>query len=220
MFGQDLERNVQQRLTLFFSEYTSTNVDLGKSKLVDFKIDHSQKTLAIYADSRFAYQPFREENVQAIYRNLKQILPGPVATYKITVYTGDRSIDDLIPNFYRSKKMDASRVYEPIKNHVNPWVTPLSRPYKITKGLDGRHISLWQSHGKYYIKKLDRWGWQRPNLFTTNEDLFTQSFIIPFVIPMLENAGAVVYTPRERDTQRNEVIVDNDIKTNSLYIEE
>lgn len=27
---------------------------------------------------------------------------------------------------------------------------------------------------------------------------------------MLENAGAIVYTPRERDWQRNEVIVDND----------
>jgi hypothetical protein len=31
---------------------------------------------------------------------------------------------------------------------------------------------------------------------------------------MLENAGAVVYTPRERDWQKNEVIVDNDMGDN------
>lgn len=36
---------------------------------------------------------------------------------------------------------------------------------------------------------------------------------------MLENAGAVVYTPRERDTQKNEIIVDNDTPNASLYLE-
>ena len=36
---------------------------------------------------------------------------------------------------------------------------------------------------------------------------------------MLENAGANVFTPRERDTQKNEVIVDNDTKNGSIYLE-
>ena len=40
-----------------------------------------------------------------------------------------------------------------------------------------------------------------------------------YVIPMLENAGAIVYTPRERDTQKNEIIVDNDTPNASLYLE-
>lgn len=44
-------------------------------------------------------------------------------------------------------------------------------------------------------------------------------FILPYVIPMLENAGAIVYTPRERDTQKNEIIVDNDTPNASLYLE-
>jgi hypothetical protein len=36
--------------------------------------------------------------------------------------------------------------------------------------------------------------------------------VIPYIIPMLENAGAVVWTPRERDWQNVEAVVDNDQK--------
>lgn len=64
----------------------------------------------------------------------------------------------------------------------------------------------------------NKWKWQRPNLFCTNEDLFTQTIVVPYLIPMLERAGAVVYTPRERDWQRNEVIVDNDAEKG--YVED
>ena len=81
---------------------------------------------------------------------------------------------------------------------------------KYSKGLSGRHIALWQSHGRYFEQKLDRWEWQRPCLFQTCEDMFTQSFVLPYLVPMLENAGAYVMLPRERDTQVNEVICDND----------
>ena len=94
-----------------------------------------------------------------------------------------------------------------------PWVENISRPNTISLGLNGRHLSLWASHGRYYDIGKRKWCWQRPYLFCTTEDLFTQTIVIPYLIPMLENAGAVVFTPRERDWQRNEVIVDNDQRT-------
>lgn len=37
---------------------------------------------------------------------------------------------------------------------------------------------------------------------------------------MLEKAGAVVFTPRERDWQKNEIIIDNDNKTLLPYYTE
>lgn len=92
----------------------------------------------------------------------------------------------------------------------SPWVSNVSTPNKVTRGLHNRHISLWASHGRYYSRRDSAWLWQRPNLFTTREDLFTQTIVVPYLIPMLENAGAVVFTPRERDWQKREVIVDND----------
>ena len=91
-----------------------------------------------------------------------------------------------------------------------PWVKNISYPVKITNGLQGRHLSLWASHGNYYDQKSGEWCWQRPKLFATCEDLFTQTIVVPYLIPMLENAGAVVFTPRERDWQKEEIIVDND----------
>ena len=91
-----------------------------------------------------------------------------------------------------------------------PWTENVSRPYEITKGLSNRHLTVWASHGSYYDIPSRQWLWQRPTLFATNEDLFTQTIVVPYLLPMLERAGAVVFTPRERDWQRNEVIVDND----------
>ena len=89
--------------------------------------------------------------------------------------------------------------------------TPLVRTDELwSRGLSGRHIALWQSHGRYYEAKTDRWEWQRAATFRTVEDLYTQSYVLPFLIPMLENAGACVMTPRERDVQSWEVICDND----------
>jgi len=72
----------------------------------------------------------------------------------------------------------------------------VSHPYEITQGLQDRQIALWASHGLYYNDDEDRWKFQRARLWTTVEDLFTSSFTAPYLVPMLENAGAVVMQPR------------------------
>ncbi len=76
--------------------------------------------------------------------------------------------------------------------------------------LSGRVIAVCPSHGRYYETSLDRWEWQRGRLHGTVEDLFAYSFVNPFLTPMLENAGAYVMMPRERDTSIVELIIDPD----------
>lgn len=100
-----------------------------------------------------------------------------------------------------------------------PWVENISKPYKISKGLNNRHLSIWASHGRYYDIAHNTWSWQRPNLFCTTEDLYTQTIVVPYLIPMLQNAGAIVFTPRERDWQKTEIIIDNDDKYSGNYTE-
>ena len=90
------------------------------------------------------------------------------------------------------------------------WTRNVSSLSKPVRGLQNRHISVWASHGRYFNIAKSEWEWQRPYLFCTNEDLFTQTIVVPYLIPMLEKAGATVFTPRERDWQPNEIIVDND----------
>lgn len=89
-----------------------------------------------------------------------------------------------------------------------PWKTNISRPYAVQTSLTNKHLFVSPSHGRYYNGEY--WRWQRPQIFCTSEDLLTQSFVFPYLIPMLENAGAIVFSPRERDPQPNEAVVDND----------
>ena len=112
--------------------------------------------------------------------------------------------------FFAFGNANAQSYFDDSDYYGLPWVKNVSRPNKIENGLDGRHLSIWASHGRVYNPSQGNWKWQRVNLFGTNEDLFSQTFVIPYIIPMLENAGAVVWTPRERDWQNIETVVDND----------
>lgn len=94
-------------------------------------------------------------------------------------------------------------------NESEPFVV-FDREHPIPKGLDNKVIAVWQSHGKYYDQGAQRWQWQRPRLFGTVEDLFAQGYVMPYLMPMLENAGAYVMSPRERDLSEIEVIADTD----------
>ena len=218
-WGQELDKNVEQRLKEYFSNYTTTSANIGKCKLKSIEINHNKKKLFIHAEESFAYQPFLPETVEGIYRQLGKILPGPVNYYDITVLVNGEPIEELIPNAFRNGKKDKSRLAS-AEYKGEPWVKNISRPYKATKGLEGKHLSIWQSHGKYFKNDKSKWKWQRPPLFCTTEDLYTQSYIIPYIIPMLEKAGAIVFTPRERDPQRNETVVDNDRQaTTSIYLD-
>ena len=210
-FGQGLDGNVDQRLKTYFTDYKAPTSNIGTCGLESYNLDHQHRKLDIYPDKTFGYQPFTPESVDQIYGQLKRLLPGPVNYYDITIYADGKPIEELVPNHLR-KKTDNTRVWKR-EYKGQPWTKNISRPYTADEGLEGRHIALWQSHGKYYINKKGEWGWQRPRLFCTTEDLFTQSFVVPYLIPMLENSGAVVFTPRERDWQRHEVIVDNDGQT-------
>ncbi len=99
------------------------------------------------------------------------------------------------------------------KSSVSPIVTPLSQPHTPTAALQGRHIALWNSHGQYYNQIEGKWRWQRAVLMGTVEDLHTTDYVLSYLVPMLENAGANVFLPRERDINRIELIIDNDGST-------
>ena len=211
---------VESALKAYFAEYAVPGYrSTDPMQMNRCRIDRDRRTLTVVANDAFTSQPFTPASVRAIYDALRDRLPAPYKKYRIAVVSrSGKAIEELIPNQLRGRDADEERLWGRVRYEGNAWVTNTSRPYVPDRGLEGCHLALWASHGRYY--NGEEWEWQRPYLFGTTEDLFTQTIVVPFLIPMLENAGAVVFTPRERDWQTAEAVVDNDIRSEEgTYLE-
>lgn len=80
--------------------------------------------------------------VETIYNQVKELLPGPVHYYQLTIYADGKPIEELVPNFYRNKKKDKERMSLNVDYKGAPWVKNISRPNDISRGLQDRHIAI------------------------------------------------------------------------------
>ena len=167
----------------------------------------SGDSLKLFASRNLTYLPIRKDSYEAIISQVRGVLPAEYAGKDITIIADRKNLRDLVLRSDLKGKDKRAAFTNPSKT---PLVRNLSRPYASVRGLDGKHIAMWQSHGLYYQQGYGRWEWQRGRMFQSVEDKYTQSYVLPYVIPMLQNAGAIVMTPRERDTNPYEVVVDND----------
>ena len=197
------EQPMNDSLTLLVNhrliEGIPAHLNPGGLRVNSVKPDHAHKVAAIGLNENFTYMPVTRKLIDSLSNAVRSYLPDSISDYRITLNVGNRSLAyyitkvDKLPEQYRRNPA--------FVEEVHPDVIP-------TKGMDRDIIALWHSHGRYFNN--GSWQWQRPILFETAEDVYTMSYILPYVVPMLENAGAYVMLPRERDTNRNEVIVDND----------
>ena len=204
--GQDsesLKKQLDQKLNSFARQYVSSRTIKIDSILIQ------KKKVTLFANEALEDIPFREYNVSELYASIAPLFPN---ASKIVILTRGTDIESLIPEYDKKGRPNKKRLYS-IKESKYPLARSLSSPHEIKNGLQNRHIALWQSHGLYYAQTAHRWEWQRARMFGTVEDLFTQSFVLPYLTPMLENAGATILIPRERDTQIHEIIIDNDRST-------
>ncbi len=155
--------------------------------------------------------PWRSKDVKWLRKTLTDLMPESCSKYGIgNLFVGKNRLESyVVPQVGNDGKSINNKFRTKDLRNTHPFVTKMDEE-DFSQGLAGRNIALWQSHGRYFEEKTDRWEWQRAPTFQTVEDMYTQSYVLPFLIPMLENAGAYVMTPRERDPQTNEVISDND----------
>ncbi len=219
LWAQKLNKEPFKPISESLQNYFKPKASVGGKIAVDSVVKSvvKKKTiLTIYLSPTLSEYPIRENDVNQAYSIARKFSPASYANSKIILSSNGSTIEDLIPPLFRTLVTDEIKNDE--KKHkkdkksddVRSLISRESRPINIDKGLQERHLALWQSHGYYYEQKLLRWEWQRARIFQTVEDLYTQSYVLPFLVPMLEKAGAVVMLPRERDCQVNEVIVDND----------
>ncbi len=185
---------------------------LGKISIDSIKVRQENKKILLFFNNTLSYIPFREDYISVLTTSLSNQLGRAFRKYEIEVYTGGNLLEELVPNIYRENfPIDSDRLSQE-KKSTPPFIRKLDS-YEPVLGLDQKIIALWPSHGYYYESKLDRWEWQRARLHSTVEDIFPMAYVLPYLVPMLENAGATLFLPRERDTQVYEVLVDNDFST-------
>lgn len=181
-------------------------------RVLDVQVNDASRTIAITFNPRFADYEVRPHTIALADSVIRSRLKNDKADYKIEMSTMGFPLKHLIPNYYQENSSDVDFMRFPIGGESRdiPMIRNLDKPWNAVSGLEDRHIALWHSHGWYYNLREQRWEWQRPRLFNTTEDMLPMAFTLPYIIPMLEAAGAHVWVPRERDFQSNMVIVDND----------
>lgn len=178
------------------------NLNPGGLRVNNVKTDSINRIARIGLNENFTYLPITAEYIDTLRRYATGALPDSLSTYRVTLNVGKRDLA-----YYITKVDKLPREY---RRNI-PFVTPAQPLVKADKGMENDVVALWSSHGRYYKPSAGAWMWQRPLLFETVEDTYTMGYVLPFIAPMLENAGAYVMMPRERDVNFNEVIVDNDV---------
>ena len=177
-------------------------------------VEKNERKITLWFSPGLSYYPFREESCRLFRESVTSALGRKFRKYKLELITNTYAIEQLVPNYYRKEfTVDSSWLPQPEgSQRVLVKKTGTEPP---GEGLAGKSIALWNSHGYYYEMSLDRWEFQRAKLFGTVEDVSITGYVLSYLAPMLERAGANVFIPRERDIQTNEVIVDNDRSSDS-----
>lgn len=192
------------------NRYLSRRAAVTPKILIDtffIKKDRKEQVIEIHFKESISEFPIRDKDLNAITGIIRNSLPKELQNTRIELYTKKQELSRLSSGFYSGRTFTQDPSKRPADKKT--WITQNMPGRNCQEGLKGRTLALWPGHGYYYSHVEDRWKWQRAPFFSTIEDLLPQSYIISFLAPMLENAGATVILPRERDMQLNEIIVDN-----------
>lgn len=165
---------------------------MGVGSLKVRSLDAAGDTVKVDVSENMGDVPFTRQGIDALKSEISALYDNrPV---RLTIVGND------IEKYYCDFEPQYRRVHAPFITHAG----------QAPAALDGKIVATWPSHGWYFEPKLDRWEWQRARLLQTVEDMYTHSYIIPFLMPMLENAGAYVWDARERDIHDFGAVVDAD----------
>ncbi len=187
-------------------------------RIDSLKTDEVNRKVIIHFPVTASYNPIREDLYASLLSSVRSVLGKKFAGYAVEMYSNGVSLGSLVPNYFRTTMpVDSSRIVP--YSDARPRLVSGKDAAPADRGLEGRYIALWHSHGYYFDQPLDRWEWQRAKLFGSVEDMSVMAYVVPYLAPMLENSGATVFLPRERDIQTHEVIVDNDRSTGASVFE-
>ena len=182
-------------------EWVPESLNPGGLRVNLVQADRGSRTAKVFLNENFTYLPVTGDLIKELTERTERLMPDSISDYRLYLMVGDKPLSYFITSI--DKLPPASRINPPFVVEAEPLA-------KAKDGMEGDIVAMWASHGRYFKPGSSQWYWQRPQLFQVVEDTHTMSYVLPYVVPMIENAGGYVLLPRERNINRNEVIVDND----------
>lgn len=186
-----------QRIQQIIAANLPENMGIGQLKARSIVI--TPDSVKVDLSENFGDVPFTQQSIDKLKSDIGMVLGEQYNNRTVALSIAGNDIANYFSSF--------DNAYQ--RKHAG-FITPLDENRQYSKGLSGNIVAVWPSHGWYFEPYLNRWEWQRARMFHTVEDMYTHSYMIPFIMPMLENAGAYVWDPRERDTHNFGAVVDND----------
>ncbi len=163
-------------------KFTPQQIDGMYEQVINTFLSLNYKKILLYGkkESEINYKPLGK---------LLKVLPPPKKHYE------------------GSKSQKGSKKTSLSLKGVNPfYATAQPQP---SNGLVGKFVFLSAGHGWTWDDDNNRWYTQRPNIGNLVEDYHNGEIVDYYLARYFFNAGAHVYTVRERDPNRNSIIVDN-----------
>ncbi len=195
--AQTFTQEQQDAIQRIIGSKLPEHMGVGELKVRSLTLEND--TVKVDVSENFGDVPFTQAGVEQMRGEIREALGAGYEDYPMLITIVGNDINKYFAD------------YEPAyKRSHKPFISELDANRHYKHGLDGNIVAMWPSHGWYFEPKLNRWEWQRARLMQTVEDMYTHSYVLPFLIPMLENAGAYVWNARERDTHNYGAVVDND----------
>ncbi len=194
----------------FLPEGTIATTDFEDSRSINIYLEFPREFMEMEFDSAFI-----EEMGRHFIESLNGLGFGQIVFYGKN-HESDKFVDiwDLLPpepEIILPPSREPTSP-EPTEQDLQP-VVPRGLPAQngfVNGALTGRRVVLNASHGWYdNTHSTNRWTVQRANTWQVLEDFASPMFMNQYVLPMLQNAGAIVRTVREPDTQTHTVVIDN-----------
>ena len=195
--AQSISETQVERVQQVVKACLPSHMGIGELKARSVTIDDGD--VLVDLSENFGDVPFTQASIAQLKKDIQAVLGGEYAGKDVRLTIAGADIDNYFAEFNTDYK----------RRHA-PFITEVDQHRHYKKALDGNIIAVWPSHGWYFEPYLNRWEWQRARMFQTVEDMYTHSYMIPYIMPMLENAGAYVWDARERDTHNHGAVVDND----------
>ncbi|MCB0298278.1 MAG: hypothetical protein KDG51_24170, partial [Calditrichaeota bacterium] len=85
-----------------------------RTRIDTLVIDDKNLSVRIDFNKYFSYTPLREDNVGRVYQTLREMIGGKYRNYDVQVRSREYPIQELIPNYFRSRKTDHDLSRKPL----------------------------------------------------------------------------------------------------------